>query len=71
MQRANGRQRDLVPVSAWHYRHADESRATMAFIACGERLYFQGDAGNFLGADQTAADAPPCPPATIDAGATR
>jgi CubicO group peptidase (beta-lactamase class C family) len=71
MLRASGRERLLVPVSLWHYRYEDESRATMAFIACGARLYFQGDAGNFVKLDGVAANAPPCEPATLDSPTAR
>ena len=68
---ANGRRRDLVPVTAWHFRYVDESRATIAFVACAGRLYFQGEAGNFVKIDTVAAEAPPCRPATIDVDTTR
>jgi len=60
---AGGRRRALVPVSPWHYRHEGETRATMAFIACGGQLFFQGDAGNFVKPDAGAANASVCVPA--------
>lgn len=71
MRDADGRERNLVPVSAWHYRYPDESRATMAFIACGNRIYFQGDAGNFVNGAPLAADAPPCEPTPREGAAMR
>lgn len=71
MLTTNGKQRNLVPVSPWHYRYAEESRATMAFIACAAQIYFQGDAGNFVKRDAIGANATPCNPATLADDARR
>lgn len=68
---ADGVRRDLVPVSSWHFRYARESRATMAFITCAGRLYFQGDTGNFVKRDAAGANPPPCIPATLASDARR
>ncbi len=71
MVTANGTRRSLVPVSPWQYRFETESRATMAFITCAKRIYFQGDVGNFVKRDEPGANAPPCLPATLANDVTR
>jgi hypothetical protein len=40
--REPGRRRALRAVTPWHFRRPDQTVATIAFTACGNRLYLQG-----------------------------
>lgn len=44
----NGRRRALLPVTASHFRRKGQTVPSIAFIACGDQLYLQGDFGNYV-----------------------
>lgn len=57
---ATGRRRALIAVSEWHFRRPDQSVATIAFIPCGDRIFLQGDFGNYE-KPMPGAQLAPCP----------
>jgi len=42
-----GKKRDLLAVTEWHFRRSHQTAATIAFIPCLDRVFLQGDFGNF------------------------
>jgi len=68
---AEGKTRALIAVSPWHFRRRDETIATIAFIVCGDRLFLQGDFGNYEKLSGSETDAPRCDPSTIEPAVTR
>jgi hypothetical protein len=59
LDQKTGQRRRIYPVTAWHFRFASESIATIAFIPCGASMVLQGDFGNY--AKPSEAPAAPCP----------
>jgi CubicO group peptidase (beta-lactamase class C family) len=42
-----GSRRRLVPTNLWHFRRLKQTVATIAFVPCSDRIYLQGDFGNY------------------------